>query len=98
MTYWRNFANFALNPPSDSLWTQEQPWIFFLMATNKELSPEEIASSWNGKFHDEKAIDACENHEEVAGLRAPQIGALPSILAQLNVARMKLDNNYACGL
>ena len=53
------------------------------MARNAELSPKEIALSWNGKFHYKKAVEATENAEEVSGLRAPQIGALHSILAHL---------------
>lgn len=72
-----------MNPPSDSKWKPEQPWISCLMVRNTQLSPEEIASSWNGKFHYKKAIEATETTAEVAGLRAPQIGALHSILAHL---------------
>lgn len=49
----------------------------------QNMTPVEIAQSWDGHFHFNKAQNATEFSDEKHGLRSPQIGALHSIIAHL---------------
>lgn len=48
-----------------------------------KLNPEQIANSWNGKFHFKKEVISSSNNKTQPGLRPPQIGALHAILAHI---------------
>lgn len=54
------------------------------MASKKKiLSPDKISESWFGKFTFKKSRDKTPTNPETKGLRAPQLGALHSILGHL---------------
>lgn len=48
-----------------------------------KLNPEQIAKSWNGKFHFKKEVISSSTNQAQPGLRPPQIGALHAILAHI---------------
>lgn len=53
------------------------------MIQTNNITPEEIAKSWQGKFHYIKGRKATDKEPELKGLRPPQIGALHAIMAHL---------------